>query len=100
MKGKERWVLTTELHEAEEGRLVELASFAAADRRGALTPAQIDRAADAYLDAHPRIDRDGAQWQAQRAMMTDLSASRLAVGIGNGWRRQIEHHRSLGRCVA
>ena len=82
VRGKERWVLTTELHEAEKSRLVELASFAAGGRRGALTPEQIDRAADAYLALHPKIDRDGAQWKAQRSMMTDLSASRLAVGIG------------------
>ena len=43
----------------------------------------IKRAANAFLDRHPAIDPAAAQWQAQRAMMTQLATGgRLGVAIG------------------
>ena len=52
----------------EQG-LLEMVRAAAADRSTALTAEQIDQAAARFLAAHPQVDPDGVQWQAQRAMM-------------------------------
>ena len=44
---------------------------------------QIDRAANAFLERNPKIDPAAEQWQAQRAMMTELATGgRLGVAIG------------------
>ena len=81
-KGRDLWSVTTGLKEAEETRLLTLARQASADRSMALTPAQIERAAEAYLAKNPQIDRNGPQWQAQRAMMAPMDASALTIGVG------------------
>ncbi len=45
--------------------------------------AQIDRAADAFLERNSTIDPAAQQWQAQRTMMTTLATGgRLGVAIG------------------
>lgn len=83
LRGKQRISVTTSLHADQERELVTLAQDAAADRTGALSVQQIDRAADAFLARHPEIDRDGPQWQAQRAMADQLAAGgKFSVGIG------------------
>ena len=83
LRGKARWSITTDLHEAQETELIALARKAAADRSAALPAEQIERAASAFLDRMPAIDRAGAQWAAQRAMMDALgTGGRLVVGIG------------------
>ena len=81
-KGRDLWSATTGLKEAEETRLLDLARQASADRSMALTPAQIERAAEAYLARNPQIDREGPQWQAQRAMMEPMDAAALTIGVG------------------
>jgi hypothetical protein len=83
VRGKARWSVTTDLHEAQETELIALARKAAGDRSAALPAAEIERTATAFLDRTPAIDRAGAQWAAQRAMMDALgTGGRLAVGIG------------------
>ena len=83
LRGKERWSVTTSLHEDRERELIGLARTAAADRSTALTPKQINDAADAFLARNPAIDPAGAHWQAQREMMLRLATGgRLGVGIG------------------
>ena len=83
VRGKERWNVTTALHADQERDLIRLARTAAADRSAALPPALIERAANAFLERHPAIDPAAAQWQAQRAMMTQLATGgRLGVAIG------------------
>ena len=83
LRGKERWSVTTALHIDQERELIRLAKTASLDLSGALPAAQIDRAADAFLERNPAIDPAAAQWQAQRAMMTRLATGgRLGVAIG------------------
>ena len=83
LRGKERWSVTTALHIDQERELIRLARTASLDLSGALPAAQIDRAADAFLERNPAIDPAAGQWQAQRAMMTRLATgSRLGVAIG------------------
>ena len=80
--GQDRWSVTTALKETEENRLIELAQRASADRSDALTPAQINRAAEAYLARSPHVDRDGPQWREQRPMMDAMDAAKLTIGQG------------------
>ena len=83
LRGKDRISVTTTLHADQERELIDLAREAAADRRGALSVAQIDRAAGRFLERHPEIDPDGAQWKAQRAMADQLiTGGKFGVGIG------------------
>ena len=83
LRGKERWSVTTALHIDQERELIRLAKTASLDLSGALPAAQIDRAADAFLERNPTIDPAAEQWQAQRAMMTRLATGgRLGVAIG------------------
>ena len=83
LRGKERWSVTTALHIDQERELIRLARKASLDLSGALPAAQIDRAADAFLARNPTIDPAAEQWQAQRAMMTQLATGgRLGVAIG------------------
>ena len=58
---------------------------AAQDKSLALKPAQIEQAANAFLDRNPGIDRDGPQWQAQREMVEKIAmGGRFGVAIGVG----------------
>jgi hypothetical protein len=83
VRGKERWKVTTGLHADQERDLIRLAKTAAADPSAALPAAAIERAAKAFLEHHPAIDPAAEQWQAQRAMMTQLATGgRLGVAIG------------------
>ncbi len=83
IRGKDRWSVTTTLHEAAEHEVIELARSVAVDRSAALPIQALDRAARDYLDTHPRIDPNGQQWIAQREMMDRLgTGGRLGVGIG------------------
>ena len=83
LRGKERWSVTTALHIDQERELIRLARTASLDVSGALPAAEIDRAADAFLERNPTIDPAAEQWQAQRAMMTTLATGgRLGVAIG------------------
>ena len=83
LRGKERWSVTTSLHEDRERELIGLARAAAADRSAALTTQQINDATGAFLARNPGIDPAGAHWQAQHEMMLRLATGgRLGVGIG------------------
>jgi TrwC relaxase/AAA domain len=83
LRGKERWSVTTALHMDQERELIRLARNASLDLSAALPAAQIDRAAHTFLDRHPTIEPAAEQWQAQRAMMTQLATGgRLGVAIG------------------
>ena len=83
VRGKERWNVTTALHADQERELIRLAKTAAADLSAALPATLIERAANAFLERHPAIDPAAAQWQAQRAMMTQLATGgRLGIAIG------------------
>jgi hypothetical protein len=83
LRGKERWNVTTALHVDQERELIRLAKAASLDLSAALPAAEINRAASAFLARHPTIDPAAEQWQAQRAMMTQLATGgRLAVAIG------------------
>ncbi len=83
LRGKERWDVTTALHIDQERELIRLAKTASLDLSGALPAAQIDRAVSAFLERNPAIDPAAEQWQAQRAMMTQLATGgRLGVAIG------------------
>jgi TrwC relaxase/AAA domain len=83
LRGKERWSVTTALHADQERELIRLAKDASLDLSGALPAAQIDRAANTFLEGNPTIDPAAEHWQAQRAMMTQLATGgRLGVAIG------------------
>jgi hypothetical protein len=83
LRGKERWSVTTALHIDQERELIRLARIASLDSSAALPAATVDRAAAAFLARNPAIDPAAGQWQAQRAMMTQLAAGgRLGVAIG------------------
>jgi TrwC relaxase/AAA domain len=83
LRGKDRWSVTTSLHEAQERELIGLARDAVADTSAALSTLQIDQAADTFLARNPGIDPAGTHWQAQRSMMQRLATGgRLGVGIG------------------
>jgi hypothetical protein len=83
LRGKERWNVTTALHIDQERELIRLAKTASLDLSGALPAARIDRAAEAFLERNPAINPAAEQWQAQRAMMTQLATGgRLGVAIG------------------
>lgn len=83
LRGKERWSVTTALHEDRERELIALARSAAAERSAALSPEAICRAADAFLAQNTGIDPAGAHWRAQQAMMLRLgTGGRVGVGIG------------------
>jgi hypothetical protein len=81
--GKKQTVVTTGHTLDQESRLTRLVQSIAADKSGALTPAQIDRAAERFLAKHPKIDPDGAQWKAQLAMAHQIGeGGRFSLSIG------------------
>ena len=79
---KKTWVTSGKAVELEEGLIVAV-RLAASDRSTALSSTQIDRAAEAFLVSRPYIDRDGAQWQSQRAMMHAIGeGGRVSLSVG------------------
>ena len=77
-----------------------LVRSAATDGSASLAPHQIERAAATFLDRHPKIDRQGEQWRAQRTMIQQLGASgRLSLGIGVAGAGKARR-RGPGRCLA
>jgi TrwC relaxase/AAA domain len=85
VRGKTKWSVVTVLGVEQEQTLIDLARTASADKSAGISDVQIERAAEAFLARNPKIDRDGAQWRAQREMITRLAgpeAGRLSLGIG------------------
>ena len=81
--GKERWSVTTAMHLDDERVVVSLAKELSADRSGALSHDAIERAAQAFLASHPKVNPDSDQWKAQRQVIEQLGAGgRLGVAIG------------------
>ncbi len=81
--GKPRIVVTTGHTIDQERELVALVREAAADRSAALTPVQVDRAADRFLVRNPQVDPNGVQWQAQREMAHRIGeGGRFSLSIG------------------
>lgn len=81
--GRERTLVTTDTTRMTEEDVVSLTKRLTADRSTALPAAAIDRAAEAYLNKHPEIDRNGQHWQEQMAWAHRLGeAGRMAIGIG------------------
>jgi hypothetical protein len=82
-RGRERTVVTNDRTIADERELLGRVGAAAADRSRALTPAEIDRAAEGFLAAHPKIDRNGRQWTSQLAMAHAIGeGGRTSLSIG------------------
>jgi hypothetical protein len=66
-----------------EERVIALVREAAADKSRALTPEQIDAAAERFLATRPHIDREGPQCKAQREMQHAIGeGGRLSLSIG------------------
>jgi hypothetical protein len=83
VRGKERWSVTTALHETAERELIGLAGKLGADRSVALPMWAIDRAVREFLRANPQVDPESAQWRAQRKIIDRLgTGGRLGVAIG------------------
>jgi hypothetical protein len=83
VRGKISWSLTTGLAERQEQEVTARTREIAKDRTVDLTPQVIERASERFLAGRPDIDRDAAQWQAQRRMMDGLAMNgRLSLGIG------------------
>ena len=81
--GKPRIVVTTGHTIDQERELVALVREAAADKSAALTPGQVDRAADRFLARNPQVDPNGVQWQAQREMAHRIGeGGRFSLSIG------------------
>ncbi len=80
LRGVERWSVTTERHEVEEQRVIELAKQLGADRAGALPQAGLDRAKADFLASRPHIDPHGSSWREQSAAIDAAGTGpRLAV---------------------
>jgi hypothetical protein len=81
--GRPRTVVTTGHTIAQERELVALVREAAADRSAALTPVQVDRAADRFLARNPQVDptecsgKPSVGWRTESARAAG-SACRLA----------------------
>ena len=83
VRGKVSWSLTTGLAERQEREVTARTREIAKDRTADLAPQAIERASKRFLASRPDIDRDAAQWQAQRRMMDGLAVNgRLSLGIG------------------
>ena len=54
--GKERWSVTTAMHLDDERAVVSLAKELSADRSGALSHDAIERASQAFLASHPKVN--------------------------------------------
>ena len=81
--GRPRTVVTTGHTIAQERELVALVREAAADKSAALTPAQVDGAADRFLARNPQVDPNGVQWKAQREMAHRIGeGGRFSLSVG------------------
>ena len=82
-RGRPQTVVTTGHTIEQERELVALVHEAAADKSAALTPAQVDRAADRFLACNPQIDPNGVQWKAQREMAHRIGeGGRFSLSVG------------------
>ncbi|MBS0641928.1 MAG: relaxase domain-containing protein, partial [Proteobacteria bacterium] len=83
LRGKERWSVTTELHAAQEQRVIDLARSLSADTSQSLSPASVERAQREFLAAHPKIDPNDPHWQKQGEVSHHLATGgRLGVAVG------------------
>ena len=65
------------------GQVVSLAQELSADRSGALSHDALERASQAFLASHPKVDPNSDQWKAQRQVIEQLgTGGRLGVAIG------------------
>ena len=81
--GKPRTVVTTGHAIEQERELVAHVREAAADKSAALTPAQVDHAADRFLARNPQVDPNGVQWKTQREMAHRIGeGGRFSLSIG------------------
>lgn len=69
VRGKDRWSVTTAMHIEDEQLVVRLAGRFGSDLSGSLSHAALERASQAFLASHPKIDPDGAQWIRQREVI-------------------------------
>ena len=80
LRGVQRWRVTTERHEVEEQRVIDLARELGADRRGALSQERLDHAKADFLRNRPQIDPSGQSWREQSAAIDAAGTGpRLAV---------------------
>ena len=83
VRGKERWNVTTGIHEDEERRVIALAKHLSADRSQALPAQALETAKRAFLAGRPSIDPNGPNWKEQSAAIDRLGqGGRLGVAIG------------------
>lgn len=82
-RGRVERTITTGTTVALEETLIAEVRKAAVDRSAALSSASIAQAAERFLAKHPDIDRDGAQWKAQREMIERIgTGARVSLSIG------------------
>ena len=82
-RGRMEKTITTGATVALEETLLAEVRQAAADKSAALSPAAIERAVERFLATHPKIDRNGAQWKAQREMIQRIGeGGRVSLSIG------------------
>jgi hypothetical protein len=83
VRGKERWHVTTGIHEDEEKRVIALARHLSADRSHALPVQALEKAKREFLASRPHIDPNGSHWKEQSAAIDRLGqGGRLGVAIG------------------
>jgi TrwC relaxase/AAA domain len=80
LRGVQRWSVTTEKHEIEEQRVIDLAKQLGDDRSGALPQDGLDQAKADFLASRPHIDPAGQSWCEQSAAIDAAGTGpRLAV---------------------
>ena len=91
--GKERWSVTTAMHVDDERAVVSLARELSADRSGALSHDALERASQAFLASHPKVNPNSDQWKAQRQVIEQLGSWRpVRRGDRRGGGRQDDAH--------
>ena len=81
--GRSHTVVTTGHTIDQEQALVALVREMAADRSAALTPEQVDQAADRFLARNPQVDPNGVQWDVQREMAHRIGeGGRFSLSVG------------------
>ncbi|MGD0106982.1 MAG: AAA family ATPase [Rhodopila sp.] len=84
VRGKERWSVTTAMHLDEERTVIGLARKFGADRSGALSHEALERASQAFLASHPKIDPTQPQWIKQREVIEQAGTGAMftvVVGV-------------------
>ena len=85
VRGKERWSVTTEMHVSNERAVIQHATKFGNDYSGALSPATLERASQAFLAKNPKIDPTGSQWIKQREVIEQAGTGprfNIIVGVG------------------